>query len=74
VIDLHTQILPGLDDGARTLEDALEMARAFVADGVTTVAATPHVRGDYPTSAEAAWLTDAVPSSVVERRSLPPRP
>lgn len=53
MIDLHTHILPGLDDGARTLADALEMARAFVADGVTTVAATPHVRDDFPTSADA---------------------
>jgi protein-tyrosine phosphatase len=52
VIDLHTHILPGIDDGARTLADSLEMARALVADGVTTVAATPHVRNDYPTSAE----------------------
>ena len=52
MIDLHTHILPGIDDGARTLDDALEMARALVADGVTTVAATPHVRGDYPTSAD----------------------
>jgi len=53
VIDLHTHILPGLDDGARTLDDALDMARAFVADGVTAIAATPHVRDDYPTSADA---------------------
>ncbi|CAN5669885.1 tyrosine protein phosphatase [soil metagenome] len=52
MIDLHTHILPGVDDGARTLDDALEMALAFVADGVTTVAATPHVRDDYPTSAD----------------------
>ena len=52
MIDLHTHILPGIDDGARTLEDALDMARAFVADGVTAVAATPHVRDDYPTTAE----------------------
>lgn len=52
MIDLHTHILPGIDDGARTLEDALDMARAFVADGVTAIAATPHVRDDYPTSAD----------------------
>ena len=52
VIDLHTHILPGIDDGARTLDDALEMARAFVADGVTTIAATPHVRDDFPTTAD----------------------
>lgn len=52
MIDLHTHILPGIDDGAQTLDDALEMARAFVADGVTTIAATPHVRDDFPTSAD----------------------
>lgn len=52
MIDLHTHILPGLDDGAQTIEDSLEMARAFVAEGVTSVAATPHVRDDYPTSAD----------------------
>ena len=48
MIDLHTHILPGIDDGAQTLDDALEMARAFVADGVATIAATPHVRDDSP--------------------------
>jgi protein-tyrosine phosphatase len=53
VIDLHTHILPGIDDGSQTLDDALEMARALVADGVTAVAATPHVRDDYPTTADA---------------------
>ncbi len=53
MIDLHTHVLPGLDDGARTLGDSLEMARAFVAEGVTEIAATPHVRADYPTSADA---------------------
>jgi protein-tyrosine phosphatase len=42
LIDLHTHILHDLDDGARTLEDALEMARAAVAEGVRVMAATPH--------------------------------
>ncbi len=43
MIDLHIHILPGLDDGPRTWESALEMARIAVADGVTTVVATPHL-------------------------------
>jgi hypothetical protein len=51
VIDLHTHILPGLDDGPRTLDESVSMARAAVADGIRIVAATPHVRADYPTSA-----------------------
>jgi len=49
VIDLHSHILPGLDDGAESVEVALEMARSAVADGIRAVAATPHVRSDYPT-------------------------
>lgn len=46
MIDLHTHILHDIDDGARTLTDALSMARAAVADGVTVIAATPHGRTD----------------------------
>ena len=52
MIDLHSHILPGLDDGTRTVEEAREVARRALADGVTAMAATPHVRGDYPTAAE----------------------
>jgi protein-tyrosine phosphatase len=53
VIDLHTHILPGLDDGPVTLEGSVAFARAAVADGTQLVAATPHVRDDYPTRADA---------------------
>lgn len=52
MIDLHSHVLPGLDDGAATLVESLAIARAAVADGVTVLAATPHVRDDYPTRAE----------------------
>ena len=49
MIDLHSHILRGIDDGARTLEDSLEIARAAVEDGIATIAGTPHVRDDWPT-------------------------
>jgi protein-tyrosine phosphatase len=49
MIDVHCHILPGLDDGARTIEDAREIARAAAGEGITAIAATPHVRDDYPT-------------------------
>jgi protein-tyrosine phosphatase len=52
MIDLHSHILAGLDDGARTLEESCEMARVAVAEGVTVIAATPHVRADFPTNAD----------------------
>ena len=43
MIDLHCHILPGIDDGAADPAVSLEMARMFVADGVSAVAATPHI-------------------------------
>ncbi len=52
VIDLHCHILPGLDDGVRSIPEARDLARAAAAEGITAIAATPHVRDDYPTTAE----------------------
>jgi len=43
-IDIHTHILPGLDDGPFTLEDSIAMAHATALDGTTTIVATPHSR------------------------------
>lgn len=43
MIDLHCHILPGIDDGAPDLEEALAMARIAVADGITVTACTPHI-------------------------------
>ena len=42
--DLHAHILPGVDDGANTPEDTLEMARAGAKDGTRVILATPHRR------------------------------
>jgi protein-tyrosine phosphatase len=43
MIDLHCHLLPAVDDGARTLGDALALARAAVASGITGAVVTPHV-------------------------------
>lgn len=42
MIDIHSHILPGIDDGAQTEADSLAMARAAVEDGIHTIIATPH--------------------------------
>jgi protein-tyrosine phosphatase len=52
VIDLHSHLLPGVDDGAETISGSLEIAASALADGVSAIAATPHVRPDYPTTPE----------------------
>lgn len=46
MIDIHCHILPDLDDGADSLEEALEMARLAAYSGVTDIIATPHFRGE----------------------------
>ena len=42
--DVHSHILPGLDDGARTVEEFVAMARAAASMGTTVMLATPHRR------------------------------
>ena len=43
MIDLHSHLLPGIDDGAKDWEESLEMARQAVADGTTEIQITHHV-------------------------------
>ena len=43
MIDIHCHLLPGVDDGPRTMEDALEMARLAVKNGITHAVLTPHI-------------------------------
>lgn len=46
MIDLHCHILPGLDDGAQSLDEAVEMARIAEKDGIEKIVATPHLFRD----------------------------
>ena len=45
--DLHCHILPGVDDGARNLDESLAMLEAAKAAGITSIVCTPHVRDPY---------------------------
>ncbi|WP_088067465.1 tyrosine-protein phosphatase [Gottfriedia luciferensis] len=42
MIDIHCHILHGLDDGPKTMEESMEMARAAVENGIHTIIASPH--------------------------------
>ena len=53
MIDLHTHILPGLDDGASSWEDALEMAQTAAETGTRILAATAH--SNIPGQDLSAW-------------------
>jgi protein-tyrosine phosphatase len=47
MVDVHCHILPGLDDGARDVEESLAMAQAAIDEGVTHIVATPHSSSQY---------------------------
>lgn len=47
MVDIHCHILPELDDGAKSVEEALEMAEMAIEDGITHVVGTPHANSEY---------------------------
>jgi protein-tyrosine phosphatase len=51
MIDLHTHIVPAVDDGVETEDEAVEFARMAVADGTRVMVATPHCK-------EGSWFND----------------
>ncbi len=47
MIDIHCHILPGIDDGPKTIEDSLEMAKIAVNEGIKTIINTSHYHPDF---------------------------
>lgn len=55
VIDTHSHLLPGIDDGAASLEESVELAREAATAGVREIVCTPHLRSsDDPSASRAA--------------------
>lgn len=52
-MDLHCHVLPGIDDGAKSLADTEALARRLLEEGIDTVACTSHIQADlYPNTRE----------------------
>lgn len=47
MIDIHTHILPNIDDGSKSIESSLNMLKQSIDQGVTDIIMTPHYRGEY---------------------------
>ena len=71
MIDLHTHLLPGIDDGPETIEESLELATAMAAEGVTIAACTPHVRDDYGTTPETMEAALALLQQELQAAGIP---
>jgi len=70
MIDIHTHILPGVDDGAKTIEDSVQMIRQAIDSGVEVICVTPHIlNGVTPVIEEKINRTfQLLRSQVVERK------
>ena len=68
MIDIHSHILPGLDDGSRSMEETLGMVRQLHEAGFKTLIATPHVLEgrDYLSPVEILTATEQVRQCVAE--------
>jgi protein-tyrosine phosphatase len=58
--DVHCHILPGLDDGPKTLAESLELARQIAGQGVTDVVASPHMLGEFELDITASLVATKV--------------
>ncbi len=77
MIDIHTHILPSIDDGPETIEESIELCKVAASDGIKTIVATPHSQnGVYePTSAEilnaVAMLNSQLKEDQIDIKILP---
>lgn len=74
MIDTHLHILPGIDDGPETVEEALELARALVQEGISAAIATPHYNDEFPHRSAAEIGTRVYEmQQVLDRNQVPLR-
>lgn len=71
MIDLHSHVLPAVDDGAENMGMSLALLRASADGGITHIAATPHVRADYPTSPETMEAGVAALNAAAHEAGIP---
>ena len=64
--DLHLHLIPAVDDGCRTMDDSLAMARALVAMGFVRAAPSPHHRPEYATAQVAAQRLDELKAALAQ--------
>jgi tyrosine-protein phosphatase YwqE len=46
-VDMHSHLIPGIDDGSKSLEESIELIRAFKEFGYKKIITTPHIMSDY---------------------------
>ncbi|MFV0557015.1 MAG: tyrosine-protein phosphatase [Lactovum sp.] len=71
MIDIHSHILPGIDDGAKTIQDTRNMLKMAIAEGVTTIVATPHYNPQYKNERDLILEKVVLVQDMVKKEKLP---
>lgn len=74
LVDIHTHVLPFLDDGAQSYEDSIRMLEKMIENGVDTVVATPHLSLEKDNVDELIVIRDGVSevlSRIIEDNKMP---
>jgi len=72
MIDIHSHILPGIDDGAQTIKNSIDMAKAAVNEGITTIIATPHHKNNQFNNLKSSILTEVNDlNTVLKQENIP---
>lgn len=70
-VDIHSHVLPGIDDGAKDLEQSIELLQKMRSFGIKHFITTPHVLGDvYPNSSELIQEKLTTVQEELKRRNL----
>lgn len=72
MIDLHCHLLPGIDDGAKNIADAMALAKQAYDSGITHVVCTPHIHeGYFDNDIDIIESTHEIFKSALEREGIP---
>ncbi len=74
LIDLHAHIVPGVDDGAKSFEESLQMLQMAGADGIESIVATPHVFSFHNTIKDIAEIIKQVQEFLERLKQHPVKP
>lgn len=71
-VDLHCHILPGVDDGAKTVEDSIYMARTAVTEGISHILCTPHYNNGHYMNKKIDIIKEvAMLQSILNKNKIP---
>ena len=54
--DVHSHLVPGVDDGARTLEEAMDAVERMTRSGIRKIITTPHLDGSLTLDPGGVWI------------------